>query len=252
MQNPTTNEGFYVDCPSSIGKKSLIQDTYFKLYKSENVLEKNLARERFSRKEIHYALVQIIKDPQKPELAGKILVFKYPATIAKILQSEIEPEVGESMNPFNPLKGKDFLLHIYEKAGFNSYEQSKFVGDRKPVEFNGTTFDGTEDSQTKYFEWLQANSPDLDAYRFKEWDEETTRKVVEIISMVVPSQKIVNEVLATNKVSHLLPTETVANQSSSQKEDINIDDILGISKESTPQVETKVSSSTATDLYADL
>lgn len=250
MNNPTTNEGFYVDCPSSIGKKSLIQDTFFKLWKSENVTEKNLAKERFSRKEVHYALVQIIKDPQKPELQGKILVFKFPATIWNMLQSELEPEIGESMNPFNPMKSKDFLLHIYEKGGFNSYEQSKFVGDKKPVEFDGNTFDGTPESQAKFFAWLQANSPDLDSYRFKEWDEDTTKKVVEIISMVVPSRKVVSEVLSANKLSHLLDSTTASTPAAAHDELDLLESFSNSSKigEST----STPTSSSAEDLYADL
>jgi len=256
MENPMTNEGFYVDCPSSVGKKSVIQDTFFKLYKSEDIMEKNLAKQKFSRKETHYALVQIIKDPNKPENVGKIMVFKFPKQIWTIIASELEPEVGVAMNPFNPMKAKDFLLNIYEKGVYNAYDQSKFVGENKAIDFQldgiNNTYDGSDDSKANFVSWLEKNSPNLDNYRFKEWDEETTKKVVDIISLVVPSQKMVSEVLVANQLSQYSNSKPKAVKEESIDEDYT--DLLSSAKSGNASNNTQASipTNTGSDMYDDL
>ena len=39
LVDPVTNRGRFVDCPSSVGKPSVLQDMFFKLRKSESVQE---------------------------------------------------------------------------------------------------------------------------------------------------------------------------------------------------------------------
>ena len=60
LVDPVTQKGRFVDCPSSIGKQSLLQDMYWKLKKSESVQEQAKA-DVFSRRHSFSALIQVIK-----------------------------------------------------------------------------------------------------------------------------------------------------------------------------------------------
>jgi hypothetical protein len=97
LEDPLTGDGFSVDCPSTINQKSVLQDTFWKLKKSASVAEQKLS-DKFKRRENYYALVQIIKDDQKPDLVGKIKVFKFGQKLNAIIQSELQPEYGNPCN----------------------------------------------------------------------------------------------------------------------------------------------------------
>ena len=83
-----TGAGFYADCPSSNpGEKSIIQDTFWKLYKSESAFEKKQA-ERMKRKEYYYSYVLVVKDPQRPELENTIQTLRYPKAVKKMIDAQ--------------------------------------------------------------------------------------------------------------------------------------------------------------------
>ena len=67
LVDPVTNRGRYVDCPSTIGKPSLLQDMFFKLRKSESIQEQKKS-EIFSRRHSFTAVIQVVKDAQNKDL----------------------------------------------------------------------------------------------------------------------------------------------------------------------------------------
>jgi hypothetical protein len=184
--DPITQRGKYVDCPSSVGKPSLLQDMYWKLKKSDNVAMQKKA-EVFSRRHSYASLIQVIKDDQNKDNEGKIMVWRYGIKIWEKINAELKPMIGDKHDPFDILNGKPFALVITKVSGFNNYDQSKFIDQKLPlcIPTDGKLIPITKDTDKKMvFEFVKANSPDLSKYSYKEWDAETNNYVNHIISAI--------------------------------------------------------------------
>ena len=240
LVDPVTNRGKYVDCPSSIGKESPLQQTYWKLKKSESVQEQKLA-DIFSRRHSYASLIQVIKDENNPELEGKILVWRYGVKIWEKINAELKPVIGEKHDPFDIINGKAFALVITKVSGYNNYDQSKFV-DKKiplcipneegkliPVASNGQL----TKKQDEVFSWVKEGSPDLDVYSYREWDQETYEYVNHVITAVTGqglSAKKYDNVVNRESTSTLKTgmANTGITSSEISIEDINLDEDPGI------------------------
>jgi len=187
LVDPVTQKGRFVDCPSSIGKQSLLQDMYWKLKKSESIQEQKKA-DIFSRRHNFAALIQVIKDENQPELEGKILAYRFGKKLWEKINSEMKPIIGEPHNPFSLLDGKVFQLTITKVAGFNNYDQSKFVDKViplcMPAEDGKLTPINPQTDKATVFTFLKENSPDLAKYGFREWDTDTYDYVNGVITAV--------------------------------------------------------------------
>jgi len=187
LVDPVTQRGRYVDCPSSVGKPSPLQDIYWKLRKSESVQMQKLAQS-FSRRHSYASLVQVIRDENNPEAEGKIMVFRYGVKIWEKINAELKPVIGEPHDPFDTLGGKAFALVITKVSGFNNYDQSKFVDKRIPLcqpNADGKLIPITPQSNKReVFEWVKTQSPDLSKYAYKEWDQDTYDYVNHVIVAV--------------------------------------------------------------------
>jgi len=198
LVDPVTNRGRTVDCPSSVGKPSPLQDMFFKLRKSESVQEQKKS-EIFSRKHQYAAVIQVIKDQHNKEAEGKLLVYRFGKKIFEKIEAEKKPLVGDPHEPFDLIDGKAFQLVITKQSGFNNYDQAKFI-DKKiplllPVNAKGEVVAfGTEGLKLQpinertprevVFNFLKQNSPDLTKYAYKEWDEEMHDYVNQVILAV--------------------------------------------------------------------
>ena len=192
LVDPVTNRGRYVDCPSSVGKPSQLQDIYWKLKKSESVQEQKLA-DTFSRRHSYASLIQVIKDSHAPELEGKILVYRYGVKIWEKINAELNPvsDVVEKHDPFDILNGKAFALTITKQSGFNNYDQSRFIDKRIPLCFTSEADGKTvltpikpETDKKQVFDWVKEHSPDLGKYAYQEWDNEVHEYVNHVITAV--------------------------------------------------------------------
>lgn len=128
--------GFYADSPSTVGEKCPVQDMFFKLRNSDSAVDKKIS-EGLKRKEVYYALVQIVKDPQKPDLEGQVKVMKFGYKIKAKIDEELNPQFDEPTQVFDPFEGKNFELIISKKAGFPNYDASKFQGKRSSMILKG-------------------------------------------------------------------------------------------------------------------
>lgn len=193
LEDPISQKGKAIDCPSSIGKSSILQDMYWKLKKSDNIAMQKKA-DIFSRRHTFASLIQIIKDQQQPELEGKILVWRYGVKVWEKINAELKPLIGEKHDPFDIINGKMFALVITKVSGFNNYDQSKFLSEKVPLcipDDNGklTPIKPTSNKQ-EVFNWVKTNSPDLTKYSFKEWDKETEEYVNHIIKSVTGQSNV--------------------------------------------------------------
>ncbi len=100
LKDPVTGDAFSVDCPSTVGKKSVLKDLFWKLKQSHSAADQELSKS-FSRKEDFYSLIQIVKDPNKPELEGKVMLWKFGKKVNDMIESQLKPEYGEACNPYD-------------------------------------------------------------------------------------------------------------------------------------------------------
>ena len=196
LVDPIDQKGKYIDCPTSVGQPSILHDMYWKLMNSDDARKKEQAK-IFSRNKKYYTLIQVIKDKNAPELEGKILIWsfgkkifdKYNAIVNPV--SELEGVNVEPNNPYDLFNGKPLQLTITKVSGYPNYDQSKFLDSSYPlmlVEGEGdnktmTKINSKTDRQA-IVDFLKTNSPDLDKYAYKPWDDDTTQFVHKIINFV--------------------------------------------------------------------
>jgi hypothetical protein len=177
-----TGAGFYADCPSSTpGEKSIIQDTFWKLYKSESAFEKKQA-ERMKRKEYYYSYVYIVKDPQRPELENTVQILRFPKAVKKMIDAQIQPsaediEMGvEPTNIFDFFGGKDFSLKVTLKGGYWNYDECKFGSSATAIQLNGAKMDNNEEGRKMIMSIYEGVNA-LEDNEFKPWSEDLQNKV---------------------------------------------------------------------------
>lgn len=251
INNTVDGEAFSVDCPSTVGKKSILKDTYWKLKNSQSASEQALA-ENFSRAENFYSLVQIVKDPNKPELEGKIMVFKFGKKINDKIEAQLKPLVGNPCNPYDLFEGKLFALHITKKQKWNNYDSCEFVGDKCSLQLPGEAapISKTKEDMAKVLNWLKEGSPELDKYEYKDWTDEVTEKVHRAIKNIIPDGRLVEQILSSAKSDR----PTTGTPSASKDVSHEIDEVSSVAKES-PATSTKTEKAGnggMDDLYADL
>jgi len=173
--------GFYADCPSSINEKSVIQDTFWKLFKSESAFDKKQA-ERIKRKEYYYSYVEVVKDPQRPEMEGTVQILRYPKAVKKLIDAQISPdssdiELGvEPTNIFDFFEGKDFSLKVTLKGGYWNYDECKFAGAKSPIQIAGVKMENNAESR-KMILGIYEGAQDLEAHSFIPWDDQMRERV---------------------------------------------------------------------------
>lgn len=174
-------QGFYADCPSSINEKSVIQDAFWKLFKSESAFDKKQA-EKLKRKEYYYSYVLIVKDPQRPELEGTIQILRYPKAVKKMIDAQMEPSAEEiemgvtPTNIFDPLNGKDFSIKTTLKGGYWNYDECKFAPVNSPMSIKGVKVNTSNESREMIMALYEGIQP-LEDFDFKPWTDEQRERV---------------------------------------------------------------------------
>lgn len=231
-------KGAYYDSPSTVGEKCPVQDLFFKLRNSESAADRQ-ASEKLKRRNIFYSLIQIVKDPQNPELQGEIKILKYGWQLKKKIDEELNPEFSEPTQVFDLFEGKNFEFIITKQARFNNYDSSKFQGSRSAISLNGQVMARTKENQAKIMEYLNS-APDLDVWDFKAWDDATRNEVMRIVSTYGSHGSNISKVTSKSSGHDLveeLSSSAVYNSTSARSE----------TPRSTPQVEVS-EDSTGEDL----
>ncbi len=197
LRDPITGESFSVDCPSNVNKPSILQELFFRYNSSKSYEEKEYAK-YFKRSVSYYSLVQIIKDDNDPDIVNTIKVFRYGQKIYNMIKGELESEIEDVTNPFDPLMGKNFYLVVTKVANNNNYDQSKFLSKPSPIVIDGKPISNTKEDKIKLYNYLKENSPSLDNYKFKEWTEDKTQKVYSYIKHVLPQKEILKINMLSN------------------------------------------------------
>lgn len=167
--------GSYYDSPSTVGDFCPVQDLFFKLRNSESAVDRKMS-ENLKRREVFYSLVQIIKDPNNPDLEGKVKVFKYGYKVKQKIDEELNPQFDEPTQVFDIFEGKNFELVITKQGGYNAYDSSRFQGKKSAMAINGREIENNTSDKQAVMDLLN-DAPDLLAFDYKKWDEDTRSKV---------------------------------------------------------------------------
>lgn len=167
--------GSYYDSPSTVGDSCPVQDLFFKLRNSDSAVDRKMS-ENLKRREVFYSLVQIIKDPNNPDMEGKVKVFKYGYKVKQKIDEELNPQFDEPTQVFDIFEGKNFELVITKQGGYNAYDSSKFQGKRSAMTVNGKEIENNAGDKQKVMDLL-SEAPDLSAFDYKKWDDDTRNKV---------------------------------------------------------------------------
>lgn len=134
-KNKETGKTYYNDSPRTINMPDPIYEYNNYLYK-QGVGEMHGIKQRVQ----YISNILVINDYNNPENNGKVFLWKYPKAIYdKILKAAelgsdddaptnpfADEEKEEPFNPFSPIDGADFKLHIYKKSGNAQYDKCKF------------------------------------------------------------------------------------------------------------------------------
>ena len=224
LEDPVSGKKRTLDCPSTVNEKSVLRDMFFKLYKSNSVREKELA-EKFKRKRACYSLVYIIKDENRPELEGKIMILRFGQKILDKIINEMAPPLGgRPRKPFDPFAGRPFSLIVTKKGGYANYDDSYFLDEAWPLRINGEEIDRDETKPEEIIKWLETSSPNLETHYYKKWDEQTTEFVNEAIKNTVPNGRIIEETISTSKSKPVSTTEKKVSSKSVDSSAISIEE----------------------------
>lgn len=218
LEDSEGNGGYY-DSPKSISwdEKCTIADLYYKLSKSNSAADQKAA-EKLSRKEYYFSLVQIVKDPQNPELNGTIQVYRFPKTIKKIIDAQTSPskedmDMGQTpCNVYDLYTGKNFSIKVSIKGGYWNYDECKFSDTASPLMLNDTAIERTPESQKEVIDYL-TNAPKLDIYEYREMDADKSAKLVSVLSDIDtsnPGASYAAVSQGTATAAKTTPTQTTA------------------------------------------
>jgi len=258
LQDPSTGNGFSVDCPSTMGKKSILKDIFWKLQNSNSAADKELSK-KFSRKEDYYSLIQIVHDKNRPELEGKIMIFKFGKKLNDMIEAQLKPEYGDPVNPYDLFNGKLFSIQARKVGEWNNYDMCSFIGERCPIEVNGKKMEKTQEDMTAIVEYLKTGPQNLSSFDYKDWDNETSEKVATVIKNTVPDGRLVSEILGGASAStNSAPTQSYNAPQSNAQDFFNEASSTNVGSEGPSKVQPQSASSNPSpaasldDLYADL
>ena len=255
LKDPVDGANHKAICPTTVGKKSVLKDLYWKLKNSASAKDQEISK-AFSRKEDFYSLIQVVKDTNRPDLEGKIMILKFGRKVNDLIEQQIKPEFGNPSNPYDLFEGKNFGLHVRKVGDWNNYDLCQFVGDKMPLYINGEAVEKTEEGRDIVTAYLKTGPQDLDKYDYTDWSEEETEKIMRIIRNTIPDGRIVSEIIGGDVDSKTTSSSTSVDdyydQANSRNTTSNDDLLETTSSSKTSKPATKKSAPSLDDLYNDL
>lgn len=175
-----------------------LTNLYLTLDKSPNIVLKEKAK-NIQRTIKYYSYIQIIEDKNNPENEGRIMIFPAPKKVKELISHEL---TGEPCNIFDLVNGKNFTLMVKGKGMQTNYDFSKFADKPEPIripskdgvlrpipveEVDGKIVPkvGKEKEISKaIFEYITNREVELETFAPKRWDDETKKKVAQIVSVM--------------------------------------------------------------------
>lgn len=240
LKDVNDENAIFVVSPKTIGKKCPIRELGWKLYSSDSAIDKANSK-KINVYQQWYALVEIVKDVQHPELDGKFMIYQFGKKIHDKIEDALKgSEFSDAINPFHFLSAPLFEINLTKSAQkmdggreVAEYSACKFIDKKAPLHFGeGKTLEQTRESMDEYIKWLNEEAPKINSYQYKEWDQETIDKV--------------NKNLATYTSSYSAPRPTVAAVNEAVKEIIENQNSGDLKPEPEAKVEEPAEAETIT------
>ena len=252
LNDPVSGDGFSVDCPSTVGKKSILKDLFWKLKNSHSAADQELAK-KFSRKEDFYSLIQIVQDKNKPELEGKIMIFKFGKKLNDMIEAQLQPEYGDPCNPYDLFEGREFAVSVRKVGEWNNYDLCSFVGEKTAIRVNGVGMKKNQDDMKTVLYYLNEGPKNLTSFDYKDWDDDVTDKVMTVIKNTVPEQRVINEIMGGVSTAKSTPAPAAKQTSTSDLySEVSQTKVSGHVEKPEAPAQSASSSSSLEDLYSDL
>jgi hypothetical protein len=183
--NDTGNNFF--DSAYSVEDNCLAMNTFFDLKREgkTDARADQLAKDIRPKSSFFY-LVLVESDAVTPENEGKLMVYKAPIQVHKIIQGAInvsdeDKKIGiKPCNIFDPFNGKSLRLSI-NMVGTNwNYNGTVQLADAGPVKFEGE--DLTAEKKDAFVELLKTGNELLEPYKYKKMDDARMKLLLSIIS----------------------------------------------------------------------
>jgi hypothetical protein len=197
LKDPVDGANHKAICPSTVGKKSILKDLFWKLKNSPSAKDQEISK-AFSRKEDFYSLIQVVKDANRPDLEGKIMIFKFGRKVNDMIEQQIKPEFGNPSNPYDLFEGKNFGIQVRKVGEWNNYDLCQFVGDKMPIMIEGEAVEKTESGREIVTKYLKTGPLDLDKYDYNDWSDEESEKIMRIIRNTIPDGRMVSEIIGAS------------------------------------------------------
>jgi len=178
-------EGGYFDSPFSIGEKCEAMSAFFKLKKEgkQDASAEDMANEIKPKSSFFY-LVYVEKDLTTPENEGKIMVWKAPIQIHKLIEGKVNPDekalkLGKKAEDvFNPFTGRSIEVNVSINRFWN-YDGCEW-GEKGPISYNGS--DITEADKPAFAELVKSGDALMEPYVYKPMSAERTALLHSIIA----------------------------------------------------------------------
>jgi hypothetical protein len=187
--------GNYYDSPATVNERCPIQTTFFRLYGSDDVKDKKAAKD-FRILEHYWSLVYIMDDKQNPDLVGKIMIWRFPKDVKRLIEKELDPVVSEYQKDKAKVavwtidKGKNLALVVGKKkvtldngkeVEFPDYEASEFL-ESTPLEINGVSVEKNEEGAKLLTDLFETAPKDIESYKYSPWTDEEREEVERILA----------------------------------------------------------------------
>jgi hypothetical protein len=226
------------------------------LKNSHSAADQELAK-KFSRKEDYYSLVQIVQDKNKPELEGKIMIFKFGKKLNDLIEAQLQPEYGDPCNPYDLFEGREFAVQVRKVGEWNNYDLCSFIGEKTPIKVAGKPMKKNQEDMNAILEYLNEGPKNLTSFDYKDWDDEMTDKVMSVIKNTVPEARIINEIVggvssAPTKSAPSSSSNDIYAEASQTKVGTSVKREEPVQEEAPVRSSSSSSSSSLEDLYNDL
>lgn len=186
----------YYDSPSTIGERCVVLDEWSRLYNSEDARDKNLAK-KYKRTRQKCSVIQILKDPQRPELDGQIRLWRYQfdGDIDLKIKSKIKPtkeemEMDDTVVPtdvFNPFGSPTLKLNAILTENGRDFAGSSWNDKTQGMFVDGVNVTvaqaGDKEIQGKIVELLKADNVNIaDKFAYKPSDENRLKLIAKAIA----------------------------------------------------------------------
>ena len=156
--------------PKTVGKNCPIRQMSWKLYKSENAIDKANSK-NINVYQQWYAIIEVVKDKQHPDYEGKHFIYQFGSKIKQKIEDAMKgSDYTDPINPFDLFNAPLFEINITKdnKKMDNgnapaNYDACKFIQKTTPIHFgDGMTLDKTDvESKKAFVKWLDTDAPKI-------------------------------------------------------------------------------------------